>query len=109
MLKIRLYSGAATDTSGPNFGFAAFKKNSSGDMTFDFTLSRLRPDTKYDIWINQYPATRLLSEPLGTVTTDAKGRGRTSVSVERIEGKTGIWISLTGGKDIFRSVAVDFE
>jgi hypothetical protein len=93
MLKIRLYSGAATDTSGPNFGFAAFKKNY----------------TKYDIWINQYPATRLLSEPLGTVTTDAKGRGRTSVSVERIEGKTGFWISLTGGKDIFRSVAVDFE
>lgn len=109
MRKIYLYPGDAVDTSGPNFGYALFKKNSSGDMAFELKLSRLKPDTKYDIWINQYPSTGLLSNPSVTVTTDAKGRGSASVNVSRIEGKAGFWISLKNGGEVFRSIAVDFD
>ncbi len=87
MRKIYLYPGDAMDTSGPNFGYAVFKENPSGDMAFEFKLSRLKPATKYDIWINQYPAAGPLPRPAATVTTDAKGRASASVSVKRIEGK----------------------
>jgi hypothetical protein len=109
MLKIRLYSGDSSDTSGSNFGYAVYKKCPSGEMTFDFMLSGLKPDTKYDIWVKQYPAIKLLTEPMATVTTDVKGKGSASVSVARMEGKTGFWLSLTSGKDVFRSVAVKFD
>ena len=109
MGKIPIYSGDAVDTSGPNFGFATLKKNVMGNMTFDILLKKLKPNTAYNIWVNQYPAHRLLSEPTGIVTTDARGKGNISVSVERIAGTSGFWITVTGGKEIFKSAAIDIN
>jgi hypothetical protein len=109
MRRIQIYSGDAIDTSGPNFGFAALKTNATGNLTFDITLKKVKPNTKYDIWVNQYPVPHLLSEPTGEITTDPKGKGNIGVSVEHIAGTTGFWISVTNGNEIFRSAAVELN
>jgi hypothetical protein len=109
MKRIPIYSGNAVDTSGPDFGFAALKTNAVGNLSFDITIKKLKPSTKYDIWVNQYPATRLTSEPAGAITTDAKGGGNTSVCVARVPGTTGFWISVTGCNEVFRSAAIELK
>ena len=109
MRKIPIYSGDAVDTSGPNFGYAVLKTNAMGNLDLDIKLVKLKPGTAYDIRINQYPAIRLLSEPTVIVTTDKKGKGNADVSVARITGKSGFWITVTGGDEVFRSAAVELN
>jgi hypothetical protein len=108
MRKIHIYPGDAEDTSGPDFGFAALKTNSMVTLTLDIALKKVEPGKRYDIWVNQYPATHLMPEPAGIVTTDAKGKGNVSVSVARLAGTSGFWISVTSGNEVFRSAAIDF-
>lgn len=92
------------------FGFVVIDIENN-TVSVDVSLSGAKPDSSYDIWVNQDPGGCPLSSPTapGALTTNADGDDIAHVDTPLVETATNFWISAVGGDQVLRSVAVSFD
>ncbi len=81
------------------------------DLSVSVTLSGALPNTSYDLWVNQDPGACPLSFPTvpSFIATDGSGNGSNTLNDHTlVGGATKFWVSMVGGTDVLRSVAVAF-
>ncbi len=102
--------GATDRTDGP-YGFVVMNLNRKGRLIVLISVKRATPGTRYDIYVNQDPGACPLAEPTaeGRLRTNRRGMGNALLRVPAVEGATNFWVSVVGGDQVLRSVAVELH
>ena len=102
-------TGALPAADAPTYGFAVINTASNGMLQVQVSVKGGTPNETYDIWVNQDPGACPLGAPTatGVLTTNGQGNGNAHVQVAAVDSATAYWVSVVGGGQVLRSVAVE--
>jgi len=101
-------TGAQPADGEVTFGFATVNANKHGMLEVEVSVKGATPNATYDVWVNQDPGACPLpaATAVGAVTTNTQGNGNAHVKVAAVDGASNYWVSVVGGGQVLRSMAV---